>query len=72
MRTLFIFLLIAMSLYVSKAQENKIIPADARTGQYIPMLKDKKVALVVNQSAVVGHTHLLDTLLSLKINVAKI
>ncbi len=40
-----------------------------RMGEYLPYLKDKKVALVVNQTALVGKRHLVDTLLSLGIQV---
>jgi uncharacterized protein YbbC (DUF1343 family) len=40
--------------------------------KYLPLLKDKKVALVANQTSLVGKTHLLDTLLSSKINVVKV
>ena len=40
----------------------------------LPLLEGKRIALTVNQTSVVGsqHTHLLDTLLSLKVNVRKI
>jgi uncharacterized protein YbbC (DUF1343 family) len=38
-------------------------------GEYLHLIKDKKVALVVNQTAVVGKKHLVDTLLSLGIHV---
>lgn len=40
----------------------------------IPLLKDKRIALVVNHTSIVGETqtHLLDTLLALRINVKKI
>lgn len=45
-----------------------------QTETLLSLLKGKRVALVVNQTSVVGsqHTHLLDTLLSLKVNVRKI
>ncbi len=38
----------------------------------IPKLKDKRIALMVNQSAVVGKVHLVDTLLSLGVKISKI
>ena len=40
--------------------------------QYLPLLKGKKVALVVNQTSVVGKQHLVDTLLALDINITKV
>ncbi|MFN3402825.1 MAG: exo-beta-N-acetylmuramidase NamZ domain-containing protein [Cytophagaceae bacterium] len=42
----------------------QIIPAAEQLEEYLPLLKNKKVALVVNQTSVVGKTHLVDTLLS--------
>ena len=34
-----------------------------RTEAYLPLLKGKSVALVVNHTSVVGSTHLVDTLI---------
>ena len=56
--------------------QNKI-PADIQTGAqqmqaYLPLLENKKVALVINQTSIVGNTLLLDTLLQAGINVVKI
>lgn len=39
---------------------------------YLPLLKNKKVAIVANQTSMVSTIHLVDTLLSLKINIVKI
>ena len=45
-----------------------------QTEKLIPLLKGKRIALVVNQTSIVGETqtHLLDTLLSLGINIRKV
>ncbi len=40
--------------------------------EYLPVLKDKKVALMVNHSSLVGTTHLVDTLLNAGIQIEKI
>src|SRR5688572_2090251 len=40
-------------------------------GLYVPKLKNKNVALVVNHTSVVGRTHLVDTLKSLGISIRK-
>lgn len=40
--------------------------------EYLPLLKDKKVGLCVNHSSTLGDIHLLDTLLSLGINIPKV
>lgn len=45
-----------------------------RTDNYLPLLKGKRVGLVVNHTSIVGkaQTHLLDTLLSLHVNVVAV
>ncbi len=40
-----------------------------RTGEYLPLVTAKKVAVVANQTSMVGKTHLVDTLLSSGIDV---
>ncbi len=39
---------------------------------YLPLLNDKKVALLVNQTSMVDQTHLVDSLLSRGIHIEKI
>ncbi|MBI1227904.1 MAG: DUF1343 domain-containing protein [Bacteroidetes bacterium] len=48
------------------------VPAAERVGEYLPMLKGKRIAAVVNQTAMVGQVHLVDTLVHLGINLVKI
>jgi len=43
-----------------------------RLEAYLPWLKDKRVAIVANHTSLVGKTHLVDTLLALKVKVKKI
>jgi len=50
----------------------KPIPGAEQMPLYLPLLKHKRVALVVNHTSVVYHTHLADTLLASGINVTKI
>ena len=40
-----------------------------QTGRYLPLLLDKDIALVVNHSSLIGNTHLVDSLLSLGLNI---
>ncbi len=50
----------------------KIYPADMQTADYLHLLKDKRVALLANQTAVIGNEHLLDFLIRKGVNVVKI
>ncbi|MCB9360706.1 MAG: DUF1343 domain-containing protein [Flavobacteriales bacterium] len=50
----------------------EIVIAANRTTAYIPLLKDKKVGVVGNHTSMINQTHLVDSLLSLGINVAKV
>jgi len=43
-----------------------------RTSEYLPLLKGKSVAVVANQSSFIKNTHLVDSLLSLKISIKKV
>ena len=50
----------------------KIEVGASRLGAYVPLLKHKKVAFVINQTSMVHDVTLLDTLLSLDIQITKI
>ena len=52
--------------------DNSLQVGAAQMESYLPMLKNKSVALLVNQTSMVGKTHLVDTLLKQNINVQKI
>jgi len=60
-----------VSSYMCIAQD-KILPADYRVDTYLPLLKGKRVALIINQCSKIGNKLLVDTLLKRKINVVKI
>lgn len=54
-----------------------IVVAANRTDAYLPLLKGKSVGIVANQTSVIfkernNHTHLVDSLLSLQINIKKV
>ncbi|PCJ94518.1 MAG: hypothetical protein COA50_12215 [Flavobacteriaceae bacterium] len=54
-----------------------IIVAANRTDAYLPLLKGKKIGIVANQTSVVfkkegGYTHLVDSLLSLQVDIKKV
>ena len=46
-----------------------VIVGAQRIDQYLPQLKGKSVGMVVNQTSMVGNIHLVDTLLSLGVNI---
>ncbi|NPA45424.1 MAG: DUF1343 domain-containing protein [Chlorobi bacterium] len=81
-RILAIIIFVSLFACSSKKQENivskeqikdtTIKVAAERSELYLPLLKDKKVALVVNQTSTVKNKHLVDFLLENNINVIKI
>jgi uncharacterized protein YbbC (DUF1343 family) len=52
--------------------DHSILPGAFQTQEYASMLAGKRVAVVGNATSVIGKTHLVDSLLKLKINVVKI
>ena len=57
----------------SNIQDSLVIKgALDRTDLYLDLISDKKIGLVVNQSSMINHTHLVDTLISLDIDVVSI
>src|ERR1044071_323332 len=67
-----VFTLILGMLLAFAANAEKIIPAAERTADYLPLLKGKKVALLINQTSRVGDKLLVDVLLEHKVQVVKI
>lgn len=65
-----IYPILFLLLIVSSAYA--YVPAANRMEAYLPLLKFKKVGLVVNPTSVVGNTHLVDTLLKLNIKIVSI
>ena len=65
-----IFLLFSLLLSVFSSSQIKV--AAERTNIYIPILQQQKVAIVGNQSSMIKNTHLVDSLLSRKVNIVKV
>ncbi|HPX77008.1 MAG TPA: DUF1343 domain-containing protein [Bacteroidales bacterium] len=59
---------------VTEMQEDnpKILPGIYQTQEYLPLLSDKKVAIVSNQTGIINNVHLADTLLSSGVDVVKV
>ena len=54
------------------ASSPRIIPGAERMDLYLSLLQGKRVAVFANQTAMVGHTHLVDTLLKSGVKVVRI
>ncbi len=66
-------LLISTLLFCNCSQADKPIKLGAeRFDKYLPLLKGKTVGIVANQTTIIGKTNLVDTLLSLKVNLKKV
>ncbi len=75
---LFVFTLLAcargeVSEEVHSVEETtSIVLGNEQLPLYLPLLQDKKVAVVGNHTSIIGNTHLVDSLLSLEVNVVKV
>ncbi len=58
--------------FCSVSESNSIVTGAGQPDKYLPLLKNKKVGLVVNNTSVIGNTHLVDFLLSKNIQIEKI
>ena len=67
----FLFLLIITISIASKTNAQIIVGAE-KMNEYLQLLKNKKVALVVNQTSMVKNAHLVDTLLKRKVKILNI
>ena len=65
-----IFIILLTYNYSINAQQ--IIVGAERTNLYFPLLKNKNVALVGNQTSTINNTHLVDSLINSNIDVKKI
>lgn len=64
-----LYSLLLLVFYSITAHSADIVTGAAQTERYLPLLKDKKVALVVNPSSRIGSQHLVDSLIALNIAV---
>ncbi len=72
-RILSILLLVIPVLSCFSNNSDKTLKTGAeQPEQYLPLLKDKRVALVVNNTAMVGKVHLVDFLVSKGVKVMKV
>ena len=63
---------IGLLLLTFSVNAQKLVLGAERTNIYLQLLKNKKIAIVGNQTSMIANTHLVDSLLSLKVNVVKV
>ncbi|MEP0710719.1 DUF1343 domain-containing protein [Algoriphagus sp.] len=56
----------------AKGTDQEIQTGADQTELYLPLLKDKRVAVLANQTSIIGKTHLVDSLQTLGINIVKV
>ncbi len=53
-------------------KEKNILTGADQTEKYLPLLKGKRVAMMANQTSIIGKSHLVDSLKSLGVNIVKV
>jgi uncharacterized protein YbbC (DUF1343 family) len=63
---------VANKYTVSINQKTQIITGADQISEYLPLLKGKRVAMLVNQTSIIGNKASVDSLLSLGVNIVKV
>lgn len=72
MKKVIVILLFLFFAAVLLPAQKPILPGAYQTTTYFPLLKNKRVGLFTNQTATIGQTHLIDTLLKAGITIQKV
>jgi uncharacterized protein YbbC (DUF1343 family) len=82
MKLLFISIIIALGFCVCSSSrqreqgiatgEKQIKTGAEQTEKYVPYLRGKRVAILANQTSVIGKKHLVDSLKTLQVNIVKV
>jgi uncharacterized protein YbbC (DUF1343 family) len=78
MKIIFILLITANTLQGQRLDArqgpagSEIIPGAARLEVYLPMIQGKTIAIFANSTSMVGHSHLVDTLIKSGVHIKKI
>uniref|UniRef100_UPI00404857B3 exo-beta-N-acetylmuramidase NamZ family protein n=2 Tax=Roseivirga sp. TaxID=1964215 RepID=UPI00404857B3 len=67
-----LFALLIFLCFNCQSQESALKVGAERTEEYLPLLKGQRIALVVNQTSMIGQTHLVDSLFSLGLDIKKV
>jgi len=65
-------ILVFMTLSLAVCGQPRIQTGAEQTEKYLPLLKNKRVAMVANRTSIIGNTLVVDSLKSLGINIVKI
>lgn len=69
----FYFLALSFSFHAIAAERaiasTGVLTGAAQTKEYLPLLRGKNVAVVANPTSMIGNTHLVDSLIRLKVNL---
>ena len=63
---------ISLALFTFSINAQHLILGAERTTAYLPLLKGKKIAIIGNQTSMIKKTHLVDSLLSLEVDIIKV
>ncbi len=69
MGRLITFLLVSIMAYSCSGSENKPVPGANRIEEYKHLIEGKAVAVVANQTSMIGQTHIVDNLLNIGIDI---
>lgn len=65
-------LFLSFLILLSCASQKAIQTGAEQTAKYIPLLKGKRVAIMANQTSIIGSSHLVDSLVKLGVNIIKV
>ena len=68
----FCLLFVSLTMACSEAQPSRITVGADQIDRYLPLIQEKRIAVVTNHSGLVKNIHLVDTLLALGVNITKV
>ena len=72
MKKILLIVILTCITFYCQANQNRVIVGAEQTNVYLPLLKNKPIAIFSNHTGMIGIKHLLDVLLENKINVVAI
>ena len=83
MRSIFFILIASTSIFCSSSKpkqekatnivnKKEIKTGAEQTDKYLPLIKGKRIAIMANQTSMIGKTHLVDSLKALGVNIVKV